>query len=619
MNSNGEMKWNSKTFVTMKKNIFMLVSVAALISSVSCQKENIGAPATGTDGPKRTVTAYAEIAETETKVEFGKNDDKTPDYRHLVWRTSDQFGIYSENDDNVPSSKYKAGEPFQFELNEATTEFTAYLPYKDNGSKDLQLETSQIWYFENFPSFYPLKAEGKIDENDTATLKFKPLFCSLQLRLFGSPYIADEKADTLISVNLKTAVNTISLKQGSSHRKINVSGDRTNAGQVYLTVPKEVIPAGSEFTISTGRGVYTITTSAAIDVTNYDFKTINFDLSNKIPAIDYYEKGISIDGVLYQKGVNDSKLNQGIYNNYNGIYFIDSDRTGISSNGGHNNLVVIGRSSTAKSKLTLNNCLLSDGNEGTIIFKNLILDCSAASGSFIFGKNNTTDSTFEKFIIEDCEIILPAGKAFSWFTSANGKLNIKNFTIRNCTIAGEQGETPANRNIFNLENTYITNLTIDNNLIYERTANPVNNTMLQLNNTDALSLDITNNTFVNVTGLDSYAQWMFKLKPGTGINVDFSNNLIVSENATTTQLRAFQFNGETANFADVTFSGAGNYFYSNSETTCSWAYPVPAGVSGKPEFTKASENPLSICDPLAGNFVLGSAYTGWGSSLVPVE
>lgn len=92
-------------------------------------------------------------------------------------------------------------------------------------------------------------------------------------------------------------------------------------------------------------------------------------------------------------------------------------------------------------------------------------------------------------------------------------------------------------------------------------------------------------------------------------------------------VHSFRFHHMPLNgdYKNVEITWSDNHFYPslpNSGNSWNWAYPKPASgnFTGEPsKITAETENPLTTCMPSTGTFVLGSAYAGWGSSLVPVE
>lgn len=608
----------------MKKN-FILLTIATALVSFSCQKENIETPADGTDGPKRTITAYADF--TQTKVEF------TNDETSLRWRTGDQFGIYSSaGDENVASSKYKAGTPFTVELKENTTEFTAYWPYNGTNSSDQGIKPTQTWYFKNFPGWYPLKAEGKINEDNTVNLIFKPVACGMRLRIFGG-----KEGETLQAVNFKSGETAIKVVESSSMPR-NISLAKASKEDVdepvYVVVKKENIPAGAEFKITTTEGVYTFTTKKEIEAADFDFLTINLNLAGKTPEIDYYEQGVEIDGVTYSKDTKDAVQINASGNitsvNQNGkVCFIAGGLT-MNLSGGYSNLTLIGRSSTERPTIQLSDKISING-AGSIIFKNVIIDATASGSAYMLNANMTQNFTVDNLIFEDCEIKLKNNGNLMYFNQ-NYELDIVNAVLRKNVITSEAG-TGNSCNLFNFNHKNIApeKVTIEDNLIYHKAEDACINGKLLMLKSDVMQktgfeLTIQNNTLVNFAGrTQSSVQNMAALAPGDGMKITYKNNLIVEQAPTATEVRIFAFMGTQANYKNVEITWSDNHFYPalpNSGNSWNWAYPKPASgnFTGEPsKITAETENPLTTCKPSTGTFVLGSAYAGWGSSLVPVE
>lgn len=604
----------------MKKN-FILLTIATAFVSFSCQKENVETPAEGTDGPKRTVTAYADFA--QTKVEF------TNDETSLKWRTGDKFGIYSAaGDENVASSTYKAGTPFTFELKENTTEFTAYWPYNDNSS-DQGIKPTQTWYFKNFPGWYPLKAEGKINENSTVNLIFKPVACGMRLRIFGG-----KEGETLQAVNFKSGETAIKVVESSSNpRTISLAkASKEDVDEpVYVVVKKENIPAGAEFKISTTEGVYTFTTKIEIEAADYDFLTINLNLAGKTPEIDYYEQGVEIDGVTYSKDTEnavqinaDGNITAG---NQNGkVCFIAGGLT-MNLSGGYSNLTLIGRSSTERPTIQLGTYISVNG-AGSIIFKNVIIDATNSKAAYVLNANMTQNFTVDNLIFEDCEIKLKNNGNLMYFNQPNYELDIVNAVLRKNIITSEAG-TGNSCNLFNFNQKNIApeKVAIEDNLIYHKGDDACINGKLLMLKSDVMQktgfeLTIQNNTLVNFAGRtqSSVVQNMATLAPGDGMKITYKNNLIIEQAPTATEVRVFAFTGTKADYKNVEINWSENHFYPGNIWKWAWPQPESENITGAPgTITAETENPLITCTPSTGTFVLGSAYAGWGSSLVPVE
>lgn len=606
----------------MKRNLITLLA-AMTVLSLSCNKNELQSNGESGDKNVRTISATAEIT---TKVAFAANINM------LAWNTGDKFAVYTESGDkNVASTGYISNTPFTFQIDGKASTFTAYYPYSESGSSAQTIPTSQNWYKTNFPTYYPLKGEGTVKENNTSNIVFEPMAAALQLKIFGG-----ETDETLTQVTLKYSTAVYYLKPGSNNRKISLdaasSSAVTDANKVYLLVEKDaVLPVGSVFTIETSKATYEYVTKQELNLTNIDFQPVPFDLTKG--KVDYYESGIMIEGVSYSKttdGASATSAEDAVtISSTNGVYFISENTNLQQISGNFSNLVVIGRYSNSKPTVKFGTSLNVNG-AGSIIFKNVKIDMSAkTSGSYMIGMSGISEATeISNFIFEDCEMILPTNQSLLYW-SAN--VYVSNAVLRNNIIRIPLTENKEVQ-LFNFAKApeATQKVTIENNLIYTNSTGLYSNgKLLTLNNNgkaqDGISVSIKNNTLVNIG-----ANPLVLMYKGTNQTIEFSGNFCIfnttGETPSTTGATPslFTFNGAdnkaTPSPYTGTFTYADNHYSYNGinfQFLSSGVFPSGFGSQPSEDFPSVI-SPFDVCKQDTGEFVLKNTYVGYGSSLVPV-
>jgi len=457
------------------KNLFnsMMLVAVAVMGLTSCSKdatEDWVVPQT----PKTILTVDAEI----TRTEFGTG-------RNMInWSVGDQFGIYSNNNDqNVASSTYKTGEKFTLGVNEFSSALMlyTYYPYAaDNGSNvKMNIPAAQSCAAPaTLPGAdYPLVAKTEVPVGTTnVSFQFQAVGCALALNIFNG--VAGE---TLKSVTFTTTENccgeqdidlmtydftkaaptyvgseksvTLTAADGVVKLDATTIADAQNYdNQVYLVVAKKEYPAGATFTIETDKGSYKFTTKAILKATN-DFKVVKIDLTKAAPDVDpndYWEAGVTVNGVRYDKNSENAvclKIGEINYNELKGskgtVLFIDNK----AENGDYitdpcvleknvyltGDMVIIGRyrdhqpiiqTTSGTSHLTFD--LRKAG--GVYVFKNICFN--GTDNNYIFVTNANMAGNIESVTIEDCYI--KAGGSVIQDGSAD--YIMQNVAFRNCIV-----------------------------------------------------------------------------------------------------------------------------------------------------------------------------------------
>lgn len=609
----------------MKRNFITLLA-AMTVLSLSCNKNEL--QSNGESGEKnvRTINATAEIT---TKVAFAADISK------LAWNTGDKFAVYTElGDENVASTGYISNTPFTFQIDGKASTFTAYYPYSESGSSSQAIPTSQNWYKSNFPNYYPLKGEGTVNEDNTSSIVFEPMAAALQLKIFGGD--TDETLTKVVLNYDDVSISLQALPAGTSTKTISLSAETADAvadaNKVYMLVAKDaVLPAGSVFTIETSKATYEYVTKKQLDLTNIDFQPVPFDLTKG--KVDYYESGITIEGVSYSKNTDKASATSAedavTISSTNGVYFISENTNLQQISGNFSNLVVIGRYSNSRPTVKFGTSLNVNG-AGSIIFKNVKIDMSAkTTGNYMIGMSGISAVTaINNFIFEDCEMILPTNQSLLYW---NGYVHVSNAVLRNNIIRIPLTENKEVQ-LFNFAKApeATQKVTIENNLIYTNSTGLYSNgKLLTLNNNgkaqDGISVSIKNNTLVNIG-----ANPLVLMYKGTNQTIEFSGNFCIfnttgetpSTTAATPSL--FTFNGAdnkaTPSPYTGTFTYADNHYSYNGITfkfLNSGVFPLGFGSQPSEDFPSVI-SPFDVCKQDTGEFVLKSAYASYGSSLVPV-
>lgn len=243
--------------------------------------------------------------------------------------------------------------------------------------------------------------------------------------------------------------------------------------------------------------------------------------------VDYYEEGVTLGGVTYSKETANAKLiTEPTAISGPGVYFLDpaaADATISLGKCTATELVLIGRHSLTRVKVTVTTGPLSLGTGTGLILKNVELDAGAYTNYLLNFASGTVTS--ENLIFEDCKIIAPADKQFSNFNNAAG-------TVDNISIESSIVELKATGNgkamrVINLANGYIGKSMNFNNSVFYTNGYVTHGCLLHVNtDTDTqfmpdVTVSVKNCSLINYIGYPNGYFNLSKVK-----SVDFTNNIL---------------------------------------------------------------------------------------------
>ena len=365
---------------------------------------------------------------------------------------------------------------------------------------------------------------------------------------------------------------------------------------------------------------------------------------------DYYEAGVTIEGVVYSKDSDGVKLLEATdsettlaMSSDRYVYFLDGGEANntIAITAGNvyreNPCVFIGRYADRKTKLNLETQFHLRNKSGVYGFKNLEIDMTNGANSQLFTFSNDTGGA-KTLVFEDCDITFGNNKAIvASYSSSKGTSSIENIIFRNCKLKYVPGAessyaliklTPsitsglAEFKTLIFENNILyteqgENVSSAVSLFYQQYQDPANGALSNL------AISCKNNTFVDFISYGSGASnpagmgsaYFFVAKYGS---VDFTKNVLYATAGKYVSIMrvTYDYNtntpwpttdlGRTENIAYGT-SGWKLYFDGSNAPTSYYAE--------KATYSKKSESPLSVNDPANGKFVVSVEYAGYGSTL----
>lgn len=350
---------------------------------------------------------------------------------------------------------------------------------------------------------------------------------------------------------------------------------------------------------------------------------------------DYYESGVEINGVRYDKTSEGARLleigadateNLTIsVPNTPTVTFVGADESAdykfvmapSTSVAVEADNVFIGRYADSKPTITLSRYLALRNPGGTVIFKNLTLDFEGVTDNYMFNFSNP--GGVGTLIFEDCEIVYAKQ---SLITGYNGTGSIGNIVFRNCKIRYTGTETTYVINLSNpgqLDLSTLTGLTLENNIIYSTQASAKNSAFLTANNQDLsnMALIVTRNTFVDLRGSGTTVNSSALFVVSKFGSISCKNNLFYATIDTTyPAVFALTNNYDTA-WPTIDMERSDNISYGSqgwkmfSEISAAY-HPSSYDVVTVP---KVSSDPLTTCDPANGKFVVNPEYAAYGSTL----
>lgn len=325
---------------------------------------------------------------------------------------------------------------------------------------------------------------------------------------------------------------------------------------------------------------------------------------------DYYEEGVTLGGVTYDKNTSGAKLITAAETiSTNGVYFIDvADGVEITLNAfTTTELVLIGRNSEKRPKVTISTGPIVLGAGQGLILKNIELDTTSYA-DYILKLNN---GAVKNLIFEDCKIdFYGKAKHFSYLSNNSG--TIENIAMRNSVLRiGAASNGQATR-IINFATKSIAengSITFDNSIIYTKDYS-THGTLVHINNKDhtlpTVTISVRNCSFINFIGQPNAYFYLSGIK-----SVDFSKNILWEGNNYAKESFTFRFYqdpGATLEYTDNICYGLA------SDNAGSWKYTISSSVPTiDGHYTKASDDPFASMDFENGKFV--SAVEGYGATI----
>lgn len=351
---------------------------------------------------------------------------------------------------------------------------------------------------------------------------------------------------------------------------------------------------------------------------------------------DYYTFGVEIDGVRYDKDSEGALLLEVPADATEdvllpvlegGVVFVDDQSANFAagtstSQGITKDLVIIGRRADKKTELNIQKYWALRNPNGKLVFKNVKIDFSSV-GNYVFNAAPNTDvNGMGSLVFEDCEIAYP--KVFVTMYNANVGTGIENIVFRNCKILYKGKDSTVNFITLQKIETGLNKFrkfVFENNVLYTESTTTAFSLFFQDAKTTKGSLEnlnivCRNNTFVNIMPTGSTAGLFCVEKFGS---IEFSKNVLWSSIDTKYPSILRVLNDYNANSPwpslvldrddNVAWGTAGWKLYQ----TGTGAF-YPDGGSNL-TITKATEDPLSVCDLANGRFVVAPAHAGFGSTL----
>lgn len=357
---------------------------------------------------------------------------------------------------------------------------------------------------------------------------------------------------------------------------------------------------------------------------------------------DYYEAGVTINGVTYNKDSEGVKLvslaadaTANFENSLSGVAFLEDDSetydwVTTSSQALTKDLVMIGRYAGRRPLFKPVRYMALRNPGGNIIFKNVTLDFSAVTDGYIFNQGTEAQGVggAKNLIFEDCDLIF--SKILITFASADPAAGIENIIFRNCRIRFED-ETTDNYTMITTKKvtdaglTKFKSIVFDNNIIYlanetlkARSLFCQENATSATNTLENCAIVFKNNTVVDFIPYGSgLSGAYFTVKKFSSLEV--SNNIFYSSQAAKypTFIRVYNDYGETwptwsvAKDGSIAWGTLGwkTFYTNNSDPTQGYAPAEGAGT-----FVKATEAPVTI-DKKTGKVTKAEAYKTYGSTL----
>ncbi len=327
-------------------------------------------------------------------------------------------------------------------------------------------------------------------------------------------------------------------------------------------------------------------------------------------AIDYWEQGVTLAGVTYDKNTAGATLvTASTEISKPGVYFLDP-AAGAEIKLAKctvTELVLIGRHSKERVKVTQTSGPLSLGNGRGLILKNVELDAGAYTNYLFNFASGTVVSG--NLIFDDSKFIAATDKNMSYFNNASGKID--HVGITNSIIEARATDNAKAMRFINFNAGVLgKSMVFDNSVIYTD-GYVTHGTLLHVNKPDQVmpevTIEVTRSSMINYIGQPNGLFTLSTIK-----KFDFSRNIFWSRSYAK---ESFLLKFHVADPAgEVTYKDNIVYGLADDNNGC-WKYFHPDSKYRPEEggFTKADADPFSVMDFATDTFV--AADKSYGAEL----
>ena len=333
-------------------------------------------------------------------------------------------------------------------------------------------------------------------------------------------------------------------------------------------------------------------------------------------AVDYYEQGVTIDGVTYDKNTSGAQLVTTTTEiGTPGVYFLDpADGAEITlAKCTATDLILIGRHSMTRAKITMTSGPISLGSGKGLILKNVELDASGYTAYMFNFATGTVEC--ENLLVEDSKIILPrpsstGGPHGSYFNNANASIRNIKFESSIVVVNPTKADCMARLLNFNTGSGSVAEngSVVFHNCVFYSPGEPIGCTLFHLNaaaqTLPTVDVSVTNCSMINYIGYYRYLQL------ATVKSVDFTKNILYCKDYAKD---SYTFNflvdpGCTPQYEDNIVYGL------NPDNAGCWKYVQGSSLLSLPgNYTKADADPFQTMDFETDTFI--PADNAYGAEL----
>lgn len=341
------------------------------------------------------------------------------------------------------------------------------------------------------------------------------------------------------------------------------------------------------------------------DVVTIPFKTSNatsYELYNA--GVDVVIGTFTLNKATHGEAtlINNESENKNIA--ANGVYFVTSDATEVTINGGGSQVVVLSADENiATIKRTENKSFYinASAENDYFVLNNIKYETVMTSGN-VFGIGG--DGEVETIIFNKCKIEVPTDMNMLY-----GAKNILNFNMTDCDIKLHKGTAEKNLVQTNTASTYET-LTFKNNIFYCTDGDLAGFRLFSNNNATITKLDFTNNTIAGV-----YCKAAYGYVTAKSITAgDVVSNLLYLPKYT--EILADKYIGilHIADKADEHLNMISNLAFYNYDSVPAQRAKVSYYSNNGTIYNKAkADNPIPSPDYANGVFTQGEDYKSFGA------